>query len=33
MMKNAILLGGLYLRDGGIYKLSPIEVCKVMGVD
>lgn len=23
--------GGLYLRDGKIYKLSPIEMCKVMG--
>lgn len=23
--------GGLYLREGGIYKLSPIEMCKVMG--
>lgn len=23
--------GGLYLRDGSIYKLSPIEMCKVMG--
>ena len=23
--------GGLYLRDGAIYKLSPIEMCKVMG--
>lgn len=23
--------GGLYLRDGNIYKLSPIEMCKVMG--
>ena len=23
--------GGLYLRDGLIYKLSPIEMCKVMG--
>lgn len=23
--------GGLYLREGNIYKLSPIEMCKVMG--
>lgn len=23
--------GGLYLRNGGVYKLSPIEMCKVMG--
>jgi DNA (cytosine-5)-methyltransferase 1 len=23
--------GGLYLREGDIYKLSPIEMCKVMG--
>ena len=23
--------GGLYLREGSIYKLSPIEMCKVMG--
>lgn len=23
--------GGLYVRDGDIYKLSPIEMCKVMG--
>ena len=23
--------GGLYLRDGFIYKLSPVEMCKVMG--
>jgi hypothetical protein len=23
--------GGLYVRDGDIYKLSPIEICKVMG--
>ena len=23
--------GGLYLREGKIYKLSPIEMCKVMG--
>lgn len=23
--------GGLYVRDGNIYKLSPIEMCKVMG--
>lgn len=23
--------GGLYVRDGEIYKLSPIEMCKVMG--
>ena len=23
--------GGLYLRDGKVYKLSPIEMCKVMG--
>ena len=23
--------GGLYLRDGDIYKLSPIEMCRVMG--
>lgn len=23
--------GGLYLRDGSIYKLSPVEMCKVMG--
>lgn len=23
--------GGLYLRDGKIYKLSPLEMCKVMG--
>lgn len=23
--------GGLYLRDGKIYKLSPVEMCKVMG--
>ena len=23
--------GGLYLRDGEVYKLSPLEMCKVMG--
>lgn len=23
--------GGLYVRDGDIYKLSPVEICKVMG--
>lgn len=23
--------GGLYVREGNIYKLSPIEMCKVMG--
>ena len=23
--------GGLYVRDGDIYKLSPVEMCKVMG--
>lgn len=23
--------GGLYYREGGIYRLSPQEMCKVMG--